>query len=499
MMRRVAVIGAGAAGLAAAARLAGAGLDVTVWEQNESVGGKAGELRRDGFRFDTGPSLLTMGFTVDRLFADLGENRADHVTFRPLDVLCRYHYPNGTVLRSVPEISAFAAAVAVATGDDVRAVKRYFAHSADVYRLAEDFYLFRTFDGWADFARDIPPARGLAALRKLPQLGMHRSMHSLHCRFFRDSRTIQLFDRYATYTGSNPYTCPATFALIPHVEHQGGAALVEGGIYRLIEALRDLALRQGAQLHTQAPVRRILVREGRIIGLEAAGEQYEYDAVISAVDVGMTYDVLLADAPCPTARRHRRRPLSTSALIFHLGVRGRHADLDVHNIFFSGDYKSECRTIHRQQRCYAEPTIYLYISSRFAPADAPPGHENWFVMINTPPDLGQNWAAETQRAREYIRGRLKQATGVDLADAVVSESVMTPPDLARRTGSLFGSIYGPAAHGFAAALMRQPNRSRDFRGLYFCGGSAHPGGGLPLALISGELAARQVLNEGDKE
>jgi phytoene desaturase len=489
---KIAVIGGGLAGLAAAARLAAAGLDVTVFEQNDQFGGKAGQLSVDGFRFDTGPSLLTMPQVVDDLFTDLGECRAEHVAFRPLDVLCRYQFADGTILRSCPEVDAFGAAVSAATADSSEAVVRFMDHSRMLHRLATDFFLFRPLAGWRSYGRGVSPEKGLWALRQLPRLGFGRTMHRLHARSFNDPRTIQLFDRYATYTGSDPFRCPATLSLIPHVEHCLGACVVEGGVYRLVEAVQALAMRAGVRVLTGTPVEKIIHNGSQIKGLSADGQALSFDAVVSAIDVNVTYLRLLADSPLRLGCTHSRRELSSSALVFYWGVRGEFEDLEIHNIIFSEDYRKEFSEL-REGRCPSDPTIYVYRSCAYAPGDAPGGHENWFVMINTPPDLGQDWERKTQAAREVILRKLKASLGTDLAPLIVSERVLNPPGVAERTGSYRGSLYGPASHGVVATFQRHPNRSPDLRGLYFCGGSAHPGGGMALVLISAALACGELL------
>jgi diapolycopene oxygenase len=491
---KVAVIGGGLGGLATAARLARAGLEVTVFEQNPAVGGKAGELRLAGCRFDTGPSLLTMPQVVDDLFTDLGESRAAHLHLRPLDVLCRYQFADGTVLRSCSDAGAFGERLAAATTDTVETVARYMARSAVLYRLAADFFLFRPLAGWASFGRGIPPSKGLWALRQLPRLGFGQTMHGLHRRHFRDPRTVQLFDRYATYTGSDPHRCPATLALIPHVEHRLGACLVGGGVYRLVEAVRDLAVRQGANIQTGARVERIVTRQGQVRGITLAGEPLDFEAVVSAVDVNTTYRELLADRPCRTGTRHMRRPLSSSALVFYWAMRGEYPQLDIHNIFFSEDYRREFEEL-RHGACPVDPTVYLYRSCGYVPSDAPVGHENWHVMVNVPPDGGQDWRREVERMRARIFSRLGGALGLAPEEAIAAERVLAPPEIQSQTGSYRGSLYGPASHGVTATFLRQPNRSREIAGLYFCGGSAHPGGGMPLVMLSGALAAQQVLED----
>ncbi|MBD3174892.1 MAG: phytoene desaturase [Armatimonadia bacterium] len=488
-MASIGVIGAGLGGLAAAARLAHAGHEVTLYERTAQLGGKAGELHMEDFRFDTGPSLMTMPFVVTDLLEDLGEDPADHLTLTPLDPLCRYFYPDGTVFDAPADPTRLARAVRDAGLGTPERVRQYLRHCARAYDMAAEFFLFRPIEGFGSFFRGLGPLDGLRALTRLGHLDGLRSMHRANAGFFDDPRMVQLLDRYATYVGSSPYRTPATFNLIQHIEYVGGGYLIEGGVYRLVEVLAEQLERLGVETRLDAEVQTLLLHGGRVTGAIVDGQRCHHDAIVSNADVRHTYDTLLEGIESKAARRYRRLEPSSSALVFYWGIEDEHPDVDVHNIFFSDDYPAEFRALFEEGRCPDEPTAYVYVSSKFAPGDAPTGHENWFVMINAPYDRGQDWDAEVSRVRERVAARVRASLGWDPREAVVCERVLTPPAIAERTGSHGGALYGIASHRMDAAFLRQSNRSREFPGLFFCGGSAHPGGGIPLALLSGKMAA----------
>ncbi|MFO8079571.1 MAG: phytoene desaturase family protein, partial [Armatimonadota bacterium] len=334
--------------------------------------------------------------------------------------------------------------------------------------------------------------RAFATLARLGDLDARRTMHEANASFFTDPRVRQLFDRRATYAGSSPYLAPATLNVIQHVDYAMGGFVVEGGVRSLARALVRLAEKRGVRLHLDTPVEGILTDSGGVNGVAVEGERLAFDAVVSNADVNVTYRDLLGDTRSRPARRYANLEPSSSAVVFYWGVRGSHPRLDVHNILFSADYRAEFEDLFVNHTCPRDPTIYIYLSCRYVPDDAPEGCENWFVMINAPHDRGQDWAAEVDRTRETLLRRLRERLGVDIEPRIEEEAVLDPPELQRRTASRHGSIYGISSNSQWAAFQRQRNRSRHHRGLYFCGGSAHPGGGMPLVMLSGKMAAEHV-------
>jgi phytoene desaturase len=485
----VAVIGAGFAGLSCAARLAHAGFRVEVFEQAAGPGGKAGSWSKEGFRFDTGPSLLTMAQVFDQLFAEAGERREEHVRFLPLSPLCRYFYPDGTVLASYADRERFGAELAARTGERAGALANYLEYSRRIYRLTADLFLWRSLHEASTYLR----ATAWPALLGLGRIDAFRSMDAANRSFFTDPRVVQLFNRYATYNGSDPYRVPATLNIIPHVEYDLGAYAVEGGIYALPLAMEKLARRRGVAFHYGARVQRILTRgagaRSRVHGIAVEDRELPFDVVVSNADARRTYGELLADPRAPLARRYARLEPSSSGVVFLWGLRRSHPELEVNNIFFSGDYRREFRQIFTERRVPEDPTIYVNITSKVTPADAPPGGENWFVLVNAPYDAGQDWAGEAQALRGRVLARLSRALGRPVEPDIAVEDLLTPPDIERNTGSTHGSLYGISSNTPLAAFLRHPNRVRRHPGLYLCGGSVHPGGGMPLAVLSGKITS----------
>ena len=489
---RVAIIGAGLGGLACAGRLAAAGFHVEVFEQADGPGGKAGSLSLGPFRFDTGPSLLTMPFVVDELFSDVGADRRETLEIEPLEVLCRYHLADGSTLDAVSDPATVAGRLDRLGWAEREQVEAYFDYCRGIWDASAEFFLFRPLIGPLRTVREIGLTRALDALRDLRHLDARRSMHEANADFFDDPRAVQLFDRRATYAGSSPYLAPATLNIIQHVDYALGGYVVGGGVRALVRALDQLAEDLGVRFHFNAPVERILSSSKTVDGLEVLGERLGFDAVVSNADVNLTYASLLGDRESRAARRYAKLEPSSSALVFYWGLRGVHDEVDVHNILFSEDYAAEFEDLFVNHTCHHDPTVYIYVSSKYASEDAPDGCENWFVMVNAPHDRGQDWTQEIERVREAVAAKIRDRLGIEVAGLIEHSASLTPPELASKTGSRFGSIYGISSNSQWAAFQRQHNRCRHHRGLYFCGGSAHPGGGMPLVLLSGKMAAEHV-------
>ncbi len=485
--RRVPVIGAGLGGLAAAIHLAAEGVLVDVYERNAAPGGKASELLVDGFRFDTGPSLLTMPFVLDTLFAKAGRVRAEFLDILPVDPICRYTFGDGSTLDAWSDEQRFIEAVRSFAPDDADAVPRFLDHCERIYDLTAELFLFsRLNDSKALLRRS-----NVRTLLRIHQIDPFRSVHRAVSSFFSDPRLVQLFDRYATYNGSDPWKAPATLNIISHVEYRMGGYYVRGGMYALVTALWKLAEDLGVRFHFGADVQRILVRHGRVSGVQVNGETLDADTVISNADAVHTMTQLLEDAP--QRSRYERLEPSCSGFVFLWGVDGLHPELAQHNIFFSEDYRREFREIFDLGRQPSDPTVYVSITSKADPSHAPEGMENWFVLVNMP--ALRDGAADTniEGLREAVLARLDHA-GLDVRRRIRVERIISPRDLEQRYNSNRGSIYGISSNSPRAAFLRPANKVSRVPGLYLCGGAAHPGGGVPLVLLSGMHAANAVLN-----
>lgn len=491
----ISIIGSGLGGISAAIRLACKGYKVTVYEKNSAPGGKAGEINSSGFRFDSGPSLLTMPFVIEELFATAGEKMSEHLTLNKLDNLCRYFYPDGTLLNAYSDLDKFAEEVARKTGDTEKTLFSYLNYCRRIYDLTSDIFLFKDLYSPKTYSN----LKALKTLFQIYKIDPFRTMNEANRSFFKDERMIQMFNRYATYNGSNPYKCPATLNIISHVEYNIGGYFISGGMHRLSEELFALAKRCGVIFRFSSPVEKIIT-EGRMVkGVElAGGEVINSDAVVSNADVYSVYAKLLDDNYTKAAKKYNNLEPSSSALVFYWGVDITLGKLDTHNILFSSDYKKEFTDLFDKKTYPEDPTVYIYISSKFSKGDAPPGKENWFVMINapntqlSPPERGRLRGGISE-IKETILTKIKSLTGYDIKDKIIFERIMTPEDIESQTGSFAGSIYGISSNNRKAAFLRQPNRSKHYKGLYFCGGSAHPGGGIPLVLLSGKLAAESIV------
>lgn len=492
--KRIAVIGAGLGGLSAAIRLAKQGYEVDLIEQAEKPGGKANEINEKGFRFDTGPSLLTMPFVIKELFEYSGEKIENHLDVIPLDNLCKYFYPDGTILNAYSDVDKFAEEVSTKTKDAAQSVKSYLKYAEKIYELTADLFLFSDFSDVKNFYK--PGA--LKTLFQINKIDPFRSMHKANKSFFKDPKTIQLFDRYATYNGSNPFSAPATLNIIQHVEYNLGAFILKKGVYSLVESLYRIAKNKGVNFFFNSKVTQIIhdnyVIKGLLVNRNGIHEKKNYEVIITNADVNYTYNNLLKDSSSKSANRYSKLEPSSSALVFYWGVKGEHDNLEVHNILFSADYRNEFKDLFERSICPDDPTVYIYISSKFNSSDAPGGHENWYVMINAPYIKNQNWKLEIEKSRNNIVKKINDTLGIDIQSKIVFEKVLTPEMIEDKTSSFRGSLYGISSNGKSAAFVRQKIRSKEYSGLYFCGGSAHPGGGIPLVILSGKLAAEAIIN-----
>ena len=481
------IIGAGIGGLSAAIHLAAAGERVVVFEQNADVGGKMGLLEADGFTWDLGPSVITMRPALEGLFAAAGRRLEDYVTLLPVAPLTRYFYPDGMVFDATRDLPDMLNQIAALEPRDVEGYLAFLAHAAALHRVAGRLFIYSD-----------PPTLASALgvpLRDILKVDVWRTMHGAHRAYVRSPQLQQLLGRFATYVGGSPYRASAVYNVIAHVELNDGIWYPQGGIYQLARAYRRLAEELGVEIHTGRRVTGIRVVDGRARGVMFAdGELAPARAVIANVDVSTVYRELL---PSEVGAR-RRRLLSRSApsgsgFVLLLGVEGTFPALAQHNIFFSSDYRQEFAALFGRQLPPREPTVYITATSKVDPQHAPEGCENWFVLVNAPP-LGPefDWDVQAEAYAAAVLARLADF-GYDVRSRLRSQHLLTPHDIAVRTGAWRGALYGLSANDPLNVLRRPGNRAADVRGLYFAGGTTHPGGGVPMVTLSGGVAARMAL------
>ncbi|MCB9246730.1 MAG: phytoene desaturase [Flavobacteriales bacterium] len=476
------VIGAGIGGLASAVRLAVKGYQVTVYEANSYPGGKLSQIEHAGFRFDAGPSLFTMPEWVDELFILAGKDASGYFQYERLQEVCRYFYEDGVELTAHSDPELFAREAAEKTGVETHRVLRHLKKSAYIYDQTAHLFLNRSLHRLSSYFN----LKTLSSALNLPFLRIFTSMHKANAKALDNEHLTQLFDRYATYNGSDPYRAPGILHIIPHLEFHRGAYFPVGGMYRITESIYQLARELGVQFKFDTPVTEILRNGDRVSGIRSGANSQYADIIVCNMDVAFAYERLLPGFEAPERLKEQER--SSSALIFYWGIEADFPNLLLHNIFFSSDYKAEFRTIFEDSSIFNDPTVYVNISSKHNANDAPEGMENWFVMINVPAHNGQDWKDLIPVARRAILNKLSRMLKQDIEALIVTEDILDPILIEQRTSSFRGALYGTASNKRMAAFFRHPNFNRSLKGLYFCGGSVHPGGGIPLALASARIA-----------
>lgn len=478
------VVGGGVGGLASAIRLAAAGHQVQLFEANAYLGGKLSTFELGPYRFDAGPSLFTMPQLVTELYALCGQDPAEFPYSRK-DIGCHYFWEDGTRLQAHADRQQYLDHVHQVLGVEPRVLGAYLDQAAQKYQLTASLFLEQSLhrlDTWLS-------GDTLRAMARLGSLELFSSLHQVNERHLREPHLVQLYDRFATYNGSDPYRTPGIMSLIQHLESHYGTFIPRHGMGQIRDALEQLARQQGVQIHLSAPVERIVIESGRAVGVQVGGERVAAEAVVSNMDIVPTYRRLLPDQPAPQATLSQER--SSSALIFYWGMDRSYPQLGLHNILFSDDYRGEFEALF-SGGMHPDPTVYVNITSKDVPQDAPPGHENWFVMVNAPHDKGQDWEGMREQTRERTLTKLERVLDAPIRDHIAVEDTLDPPTIQSRTGSHLGALYGAASNDQSAAFLRHPNFSRRLDGLYFVGGSVHPGGGLPLCLLSARIVAELV-------
>ncbi len=493
MKQKTAVIGSGVAGIASAIRLAAKGYDVSVFEQASAPGGKLSELRIDGFRFDKGPSLFTLPAMVDDLFSLCGKNPRDYFSYKALEASCKYFWEDSTVINAWHDTNRFASEVAKSCGIAPSRITDFLEKSRRLYEITKDVFLYNSIHKFRNIR--LPAYR--KALFHLHELNAFTTMHKKNSWWFDHPKIVQLFDRYATYNGSNPYKTPATLNIIPHLEHNIGAFFPAKGMYHIVDSLHKLACDMGVKFFFNHTVDEIILKEKSISGIRIGKEVLPFDVVVSDVDVVLLYKNLLPGLPFPKKQLQLER--SSSAMIFYWGIDRTFPDLGLHNILFSDNYEKEFEHLFHSKSIFNDPTVYVFISSKSVDGDAPDGHENWYVMINAPENNGQNWDDLVNSVRHDIIRKIKRVLGVNIEQHIVAEHISDPRSIERETGSYNGSLYGLSSNNRFAAFYRHPNFKRSVKNLYFTGGSVHPGGGIPLALASAKIIDKEIPGITDEQ
>jgi phytoene desaturase len=483
--RKAIVIGSGIAGIAMALRLRHKGYSTEVFEANAYAGGKIHAFDLKGYRFDAGPSLFTMPFLVDELFQLFGLNPSKYFKYQQQKTICNYFWDDDMRFTASASLTDFIEQASKTFDTDPIKIEQYLTSNRRKYELTAPLFLEKSLHKLSTyFSRQT-----LKAISKLSTLHVFSTLHEVNASYFSNPRLVQLFNRYATYNGSSPYKTPGIMSMIPHLEMSMGTYYPEGGMHSISQSLYKLALEQGVVFHFNKPVSEIVVANRIAKGVVVNDVQYEADLVVSNMDVYGTYTKLLKGIQLPSQVAKQER--SSSALIFYWGIRKQFPELDLHNIFFSSSYKKEFESIFEGETLLDDPTVYINITSK-REAHAPAGCENWFVMINAPANQGQDWEKLKQAARDNIIRKLSKILKTDIEPLIETEDILDPCLIESRTSSIKGSLYGTSSNSRYAAFLRHPNFSNNVSSLYFCGGSVHPGGGIPLCLLSAKISSQLI-------
>ena len=488
----VAIIGGGLAGLASACVLRARGHKVVLFEANPWIGGKAAELREAGFRFDMGPTILTIPSVLRRIFSEAGRRMEDYLDLVRLDPQWRSFFGDGGVLDLFAEESAMSQELDRFAPGNAAGYRRFLANSRTLHDISDRQFFWKPLGGMRDMFRlgDIfLPSN----LRDIVNMRLDRTV-SQHLRaHVRDARVTQMLDHFTQYVGSSPDESPAVLCGIAHMQTEEGVWYPMGGTRAVPVALEKLARELGVEIRVGAEVRRIITASRRVKAVELAdGQRVEVSAVVSNMDSVRTHRELLDDPAAARAfGRRRGYEAACSGVVLYLGLKRRYEHLLHHNFVFSRDPHEEFDAIYRAGIPAPDPTCYVCAPAGTEPGVAPEGGEALYVLVHTPylrPE--HDWRTMLPEYRKVIIEKLRHTGGMqDIESRIVVERVLTPQDIHDRYRVLNGAIYGLASHGRLFGAFKPNNRSPDIAGLYLAGGAAHPGPGMPMVLMSGWIAA----------
>lgn len=486
-MKKAAVIGAGIGGLGAAVRLAKAGYDVTVFEANDFAGGKINSRTLGHYRFDRGPSVFTCPHYIKELYDLCGKDFSDF-EYKKLPETFNYFFPDGQQFKLPNKKEDLLNVLINELGEDRAVLERYLDKAAKNYRLIAPLFIESSLHKWSHLLNK----HLLKALWNIPSYKLNATMDEENSSTFKNPKTVQLFNRFASYNGSSPFKAPAMLNMIAHLELNDGAYLPKNGMVQIADKIRDLAIEQGVKFVFNTKIDEIIVENETAVGVRYGSAVFPADVIFSNMDIAFTYTRLLPNQKHP--KRILAQEKSSSAVVFYLGVRKKFDQLGVHNIFFANNYQEEYDHIFHKKEIYHDPTVYLNITSKEIPGDAPSDGENWFLMINSPINTGQDWEQHTKDLRKIMVDKVSRLLGDDVNQYIELEDVMNPVLIEDWYSGKQGSIYGNSSNDKFAAFYRHANFSKDIKNLYFTGVTVHPGGGIPLALNSAKIAVRCLLN-----
>ena len=422
MNNKVAIIGSGIAGIATSIRLKAKGFDVTVYEKNSFPGGKLSSFKLGEFRFDAGPSLFTMPQYVDELFEISGENPKEHFKYKKKKIACKYFWEDESIFNAYSDKEKFYDECENKFNVERKQIKKYLNKAKKKFDLTRKIFLEKSLHKINSFLN----YETVKALFNLNIYQINKNLDEVNQKEIEEKHLVQLFNRYATYNGSSPYKTPGMMTLIQHLESHYGTYIPLKGMNDISNSLYRLAERKGVKFEFESEVEKIEIQNNQATGIIVNNKLKRFDKIVSNSDVYSTYKYLLKEKLNHNSLKQER---SSSAIIFYWGIKKIYKQLDLHNIFFSDNYEKEFKYIFDENKIIDDPTIYVNITSKDVPADSPESCENWFVMVNSPFNTGQDWEKIKNTLRSNIISKLERILKENISNNIVEEKIYTPVDL----------------------------------------------------------------------
>ena len=495
---RVAVIGSGLGGLAAAATLAARGYEVEVFEKNPWLGGKAARLEEEGFRFDMGPTILIRPSVLRRIFREAGKRLEDYLDMERLDPQWRCFFDDGLVLDLKDDLQAMATSLDQLKPGMGEGFLKFQELSEQLHEISNKFFFWKPVGSMMD-TLDIKGSFSIKVLKDVMRMRLGQTVGGTIREYISDERVAQMLDHYTQYVGSSPDASPAILCAIGHMQSEEGIWYPKGGTRAVPEALVKLGRELGVKYHTDTEIERLVIEErdgkSRVAGVFTMDRQsHAFDAVVSNEDAVRTYRELVGGEKAKQFEKAREYEPACSGVVLYLGLNKRYDHLAHHCFVFSRDPEEEFHHIYDLGQPAPDPTCYLASTTRTESETAPQGGDALYILVHTPylrPE--HNWDEMFPKYRQVILDKLKRSAGMpDLEERIVFERALTPVDIHKRYKVLNGAIYGLSSHGKWTGAFKPSNRRKDVDGLFLAGGAAHPGPGMPMVLMSGWIAADAV-------
>ena len=422
---------------------------------------------------------------VDELFEISGENPKEHFKYKKKKIACKYFWEDESIFNAYSDKEKFYDECENKFNVERKQIKKYLNKAKKKFDLTRKIFLEKSLHKVNSFLN----YETVKALFNLNIYQINKNLDEVNQKEIEEKHLVQLFNRYATYNGSSPYKTPGMMTLIQHLESHYGTYIPLKGMYDISNSLYRLAERKGVKFEFESEVEKIDIQNNQATGIIVNNKLKRFDKIVSNSDVYSTYKYLLKEKLNHNSLKQER---SSSAIIFYWGVKKIYKQLDLHNIFFSDNYEKEFKYIFDENKIIDDPTIYVNITSKDVPADSPESCENWFVMVNSPFNTGQDWEKIKNTLRSNIISKLERILKENISNNIVEERIYTPVDLESNTNSHQGSLYGISSNNKFSAFLRHPNFLKKIPNLYFCGGSVHPGGGIPLCLLSAKIVSNLI-------